>query len=543
MLPKDGDDQYRLFADNEDAQSFKLESFSRQGDLPRPLNVVQQESQRILSEIPRHKDLSRTVFVPNLTQITSDMLSPFLRSEESLASCSEHVKEFYEKQNEHIETLCRVQRRLKKQQHLNHSFTASAKSETFSGDIALESNDHSIDGSLVSLSDTHSNSHHHQHQHHHQDHLPHQHLYVREKQDGHIHQVGEVVDHKVRKSVHFGDLDPPLKTDVLRQSSSLASVDLEKGYKADSEANASNSEAEEDEDDEDEDHSLRARVATGISLLCNVGLFTIKFLVAIASGSLSVLASTLDSLLDLVSGFVLWYTSRKAGLAAENIYAYPVGTSRAEPIGVLIFCAVMGMVSLQVIIEGVTRLADGEDDIEISFLDVILLLAVVGCKAALYLYCKVIQSPATQALAQDHRNDIITNSLGLIFAYLGATTEWWLDAAGAMAFSAYIVWTWFNTGKDMVDLFIGKAAEPNFIQQLACVAFNHHPKISKIDTVRAFHFGSELIVEVDIVLPENTLLKESHAIGETLQMKLEKMPSVERAFVHVDHDWDHAPEH
>ena len=38
-------------------------------------------------------------------------------------------------------------------------------------------------------------------------------------------------------------------------------------------------------------------------------------------------------------------------------------------------------------------------------------------------------------------------------------------------------------------------------------------------------------------------LKEAHDIGEQLQIKIEKMEDVERAFVHLDYEWDHKAEH
>ena len=40
-----------------------------------------------------------------------------------------------------------------------------------------------------------------------------------------------------------------------------------------------------------------------------------------------------------------------------------------------------------------------------------------------------------------------------------------------------------------------------------------------------------------------TPLWESHDIGEDLQNKLETLPNVERAFVHVDYESEHKPEH
>ena len=75
-------------------------------------------------------------------------------------------------------------------------------------------------------------------------------------------------------------------------------------------------------------------------------------------------------------------------------------------------------------------------------------------------------------------------------------------------------------------------ADPETINQLTLIAYNHHPKIQKVDTVRAFYFGTEIIAEVDIVLPDTTLLKESHDIGESLQESLEKLDFVGRVCVY-----------
>ena len=50
-------------------------------------------------------------------------------------------------------------------------------------------------------------------------------------------------------------------------------------------------------------------------------------------------------------------------------------------------------------------------------------------------------------------------------------------------------------------------------------------------------------MEVDIVLERETPLWIAHDVGESLQEKLETMPFVERAFVHVDYESDHRPEH
>ena len=70
---------------------------------------------------------------------------------------------------------------------------------------------------------------------------------------------------------------------------------------------------------------------------------------------------------------------------------------------------------------------------------------------------------------------------------------------------------------------------------------NHDRRVLQLDTVRAFHLGSRLLVDVDIVLPKDMALETVHDIGESLQQKLENIPEVERAFVHLDCEYSHNP--
>jgi divalent metal cation (Fe/Co/Zn/Cd) transporter len=71
----------------------------------------------------------------------------------------------------------------------------------------------------------------------------------------------------------------------------------------------------------------------------------------------------------------------------------------------------------------------------------------------------------------------------------------------------------------------------------------HSDEIVAIDTVRAYYSGPRLIVEVDIVMGPMESLQHTHDVAEDLQIKLESLPNVERAYVHVDYETSHAPEH
>jgi len=94
---------------------------------------------------------------------------------------------------------------------------------------------------------------------------------------------------------------------------------------------------------------------------------------------------------------------------------------------------------------------------------------------------------------------------------------------------------------EQIKMLTGYTARPEFLKKLTYIAVNHHPKVTHVDTLRAFHFGSNFLVEVHIVLPADMTLLEAHDIGESLQTRLERLNEVERAFVHIDHEVEHHP--
>ena len=70
----------------------------------------------------------------------------------------------------------------------------------------------------------------------------------------------------------------------------------------------------------------------------------------------------------------------------------------------------------------------------------------------------------------------------------------------------------FTASTEQVMVLTGRAAGPEFLKKLTWIAINHDHHIKQIDTVSAFHFGNQFLVEVHIVLPEKMYVKEAHDI-------------------------------
>ncbi|XP_010669814.2 metal tolerance protein 11 isoform X1 [Beta vulgaris subsp. vulgaris] len=285
--------------------------------------------------------------------------------------------------------------------------------------------------------------------------------------------------------------------------------------------------------------------AIRLSNIANMVLFIAKVYASIQSGSLAIIASTLDSLLDLLSGFILWFTA--FSMSTPNPYQYPIGKKRMQPLGILVFASVMATLGLQIILESTRQLASDESDFSLNNDQerwlVGIMLSVTLVKLLLVLYCRSFTNEIVKAYAQDHFFDVITNIIGLIAALLANYVSDWMDPVGAIILALYTIRTWSMTVLENVNSLVGRSATPDFLQKLTYLCWNHHKAIRHIDTVRAYTFGSHYFVEVDIVLPASMPLQEAHDIGESLQEKLEQLSEIERAFVHLDYEYTHKPEH
>ncbi|KAH9604911.1 hypothetical protein KSS87_000818 [Heliosperma pusillum] len=285
--------------------------------------------------------------------------------------------------------------------------------------------------------------------------------------------------------------------------------------------------------------------AIRISNVANMVLFVAKVYASVQSGSLAIIASTLDSLLDLLSGFILWFTA--FSMSTPNPYQYPIGKKRMQPLGILVFASVMATLGLQIILESVRQLLSDESNFSLNGVQeswlIGIMLSVTLVKLLLVLYCRSFTNEIVKAYAQDHFFDVITNIIGLIAALLANYVSDWMDPIGAIILAVYTIRTWSMTVLENVNSLVGKSATPDFLQKLTYLCWNHHKAIKHIDTVRAYTFGSHYFVEVDIVLPSTMPLQEAHDIGESLQEKLELLPDIERAFVHLDYEYTHKPEH
>ncbi|KAH8888866.1 hypothetical protein GQ53DRAFT_235531 [Thozetella sp. PMI_491] len=295
------------------------------------------------------------------------------------------------------------------------------------------------------------------------------------------------------------------------------------------------------------DDHLKYQIAVWGSFGANIVLAALQIYAAISSGSLSLFTTMADAIFDPMSNVTLIVTNRAVGHVDPS--RFPSGKARLETVGNIVFCFLMTAVSFILIAFSVRELAEhgfGNDDVKSFHLpSVIAVVVAFSTKLALFFYTWSIKDKYSQIriLWQDHRNDLLINGFGILTSVGGSKLIWWVDPAGAIVLSVTVAFIWLRTAFTEFLLLVGVVANVEIQQLITYICITHSDAIRQIDTVRVYHSGPRLIAEVDIVMDPGASLMATHDVAEDLQFKLESLPDIERAYVHVDYETTHKPEH
>lgn len=176
----------------------------------------------------------------------------------------------------------------------------------------------------------------------------------------------------------------------------------------------------------------KAKWAININVIANVILLAGKFVAVASTGSLSLVASLVDSALDLLCTIIIWTTNKLVGWRVGALRKrFPVGRRRLEPLGILVFSIIMVISFLQILKESVEKLMPLEGEPEkLPVTAIGAMAATIVIKGIIGLGCYPIKTTQVQALFQDCKTDVIFNTLSLLFPFVGEKANiWWLDVS------------------------------------------------------------------------------------------------------------------
>ncbi len=280
---------------------------------------------------------------------------------------------------------------------------------------------------------------------------------------------------------------------------------------------------------------MHAKRVTVLSIVINGTLFILKLFAGIAANSLAVLADATNSLLDMLYSFGVHWSVRESHKKADK--GHPFGHARAEPMVAFVIAILMGIAAFEFLRSAAFNLIGGSGPHHLDWLIVASLLIAIVAKILLsheaHVAALKARSPALFATSDDSRNDVLitcTALAGLVFASTGFP---WLDDVAALIISIFLFNEAYKLGRKNVDYLLG-AAPPKSLDHKIRHAASAVRGVRGIHKIRSHYVGSYVHVEIHILVNSRVASGVAHTIAMSVQHDIERLPEVNKAFVHID---------
>ncbi|HUP00139.1 MAG TPA: cation diffusion facilitator family transporter [Gemmatimonadota bacterium] len=280
---------------------------------------------------------------------------------------------------------------------------------------------------------------------------------------------------------------------------------------------------------------MAARRATFVGIGGNIVLFMVKGAAGAASGSIALISDALNSLVDVAASIAISYSVAVAHREPDQ--DHPFGHQRAEPLAALavaIFTAILGFsvgrAALEHLLEGASPIR------EVEWALGALLFSMAGnLLLARYLRRRgeALDSPAILANAIESENDIWASLAALIGVGAAALGLSVLDPLAGILVGGWIILGGYRFGRQNIDYLMGKSPRAELLGEIRGAALEV-AGVKGVHDVRGHHVGHRVHVEVHIEVDEDLRTRQSHDLAGTVRRAIERIPVIDRAFVHVD---------
>jgi cation diffusion facilitator family transporter len=274
--------------------------------------------------------------------------------------------------------------------------------------------------------------------------------------------------------------------------------------------------------------------AAKLSTIILLALGTLKGIVAVISGSVALLAGTIDSFSDVFSSIAVWAGLRIA--KKKPTERFPYGYYKAETFSLLIVSLVIVASSILIMLESFQKFFEVN---VISFSDLALFAAALS--AVVYFLIarykgRVGRQVGSQALTSEGLHsmvDVYTSMLVFIGVFLSVFGYQVIEALIGLVISAYVLIRGLLFGKDAALILMDVSPSPQRIKEMKEIAESIHG-VKGTHDVRLRKSGPVFFGEMHIELQEGLSLKKAHLISEETEKRIkERFKDLELITVHA----------
>lgn len=271
-----------------------------------------------------------------------------------------------------------------------------------------------------------------------------------------------------------------------------------------------------------------------VSILGNVLLALVKLVVGFIYFSIALISDGVHSLSDVVTSVAGYFGLKVASKPPDK--SHPFGHSRFEPLVAFLIGEALLIVAYEIGRNSLMRLLHGQT-IEVDELMLGVTVLSILSKEAMFHYSvhvgRKLNSQILIADAYHHRSDSLSSMAVLIGLGLQKLDFPHGDSLAGLVVAAFLVKVSLEIILENVRYLTGQAPPFEVCERIKVRALEV-PDVLGVHDLRAHYVGNKLHVELHIEVPPELSLKEAHDVGAEVKKRIEEMPEVERAFVHVD---------
>ena len=234
------------------------------------------------------------------------------------------------------------------------------------------------------------------------------------------------------------------------------------------------------------------RMAGVIGICCNLTFFISKFLIGLASGSISVMADAFNNLSDVAAALLSTIGFAAAALPADE--KHPFGHGRGEYLAGLGVAGLMLVVGFQFLKSSVQKILHPEP-IVYSHLMMGILIVYVLLKIWLsHFYTQVgkrIHSTPLIATGKDSRNDVLTTLVVIAGVVAEHLFHIYIDGWVGLIIALFILYSCYDTARDTISPLLGESADPEMVQRIAHRILHYDDRIMGIHDLMVHDYGPD----------------------------------------------------
>ena len=274
-----------------------------------------------------------------------------------------------------------------------------------------------------------------------------------------------------------------------------------------------------------------------LSIISNVFLTIIKFLVGFISHSQALISDAIHSLSDVLSTIVVIIGVKLSNKKADK--DHPYGHERLECVASIILAIMLMLTGIGIGATGIESIIEGRQSaITLSTLALIIAIVSILTKEAMYWYtrkvAKKINSGALLADAWHHRSDALSSVgsfLGILGAKLGFPV---LDSIASIIICLFIIKVAYDIFKDAVNKMVDKACDDVTLKKIEDIIYETK-EVIKIDDLKTRKFGNRYYIDVEIAVDKDMSVSSAHTVAHHVHDNIEnRLPSTKHCMVHVN---------